>query len=152
MSCLSRTEIPEGLNDDLVRKLALLHDAPPGIAESTIALLGFGTRALLAESQPALIEMGDESPRRSRSQPKAGKSSSPARGMSKRRASKTGSGACPTRTPGVATTSRSSRRLLRCSVTAPGHDRTKSKSLSPLVDPTTMRAAAGGRRPAARGH
>jgi hypothetical protein len=61
MSCL-RTEIPKGLNDDLVRKLALLHDAPPGIAESTIALLRFGARTLLAESDPPLIEMSDEKP------------------------------------------------------------------------------------------
>jgi hypothetical protein len=62
MSCIERTEIPRGLNDDLVRKLALLHGAPPGIAESTIALLGFGTRALLAGSSPPLIEMTDDRP------------------------------------------------------------------------------------------
>jgi hypothetical protein len=64
MSSVSRTEIqiPRSLSDDLVRKLALLHDAPPGIAESTIALLGFGTRALLAEIDPPLVEMSEDRP------------------------------------------------------------------------------------------
>lgn len=62
MSWLSRTEIPAGINDDLVRKLALLQGSPPGIAESTIALLGFGARTLLAASDPPLIEMSDEKP------------------------------------------------------------------------------------------
>lgn len=35
------------LPDGMVRKLALLHDAPPGIAESTIALLPYGSRSAL---------------------------------------------------------------------------------------------------------
>jgi hypothetical protein len=35
------------LPDELARKLAVLHDAPPGIAESTIALLPFGSRCAL---------------------------------------------------------------------------------------------------------
>jgi hypothetical protein len=65
MSRLSPTEIPAAIisRDDLVPKLALLHGAPPGIAESTIALLGFGTRALLADAcEPPLIEMSGERP------------------------------------------------------------------------------------------
>jgi hypothetical protein len=62
MSRLRRAEIPNTLNHDLVRTLALLQDAPPELAASTIALLGFGTRVLLAESDPPLIDMTDERP------------------------------------------------------------------------------------------
>lgn len=41
------TKIPPSLGDDLVCKLALLQGAPPGIAESTLVLLGPETRSLL---------------------------------------------------------------------------------------------------------
>ena len=48
------TEIPSGLPSELLDKLALLRDAPAGIAESTIALLPYGSRSALAAYQ--LIE------------------------------------------------------------------------------------------------
>ena len=56
----SPRDIPLEFNEDLVRQLALLSDAPPGIAESTIALLGFGARALLTELD--LIEPSGDGP------------------------------------------------------------------------------------------
>lgn len=59
----SETEIPEiprSFSDDLIRKLALLHEAPPGIAESTIALLGLGTRAALEASDPPVIHTTED--------------------------------------------------------------------------------------------
>jgi hypothetical protein len=55
LSGSDRAEIPPGLGPDLVRTLALLDGAPPGIAESTIALLGFGARATLEAMTPPLI-------------------------------------------------------------------------------------------------
>lgn len=58
-SSSSSSGIPEGFYNDLVRRLALLRDAPPGIAESTIALFPFGTRAILQENDPPLIEVSD---------------------------------------------------------------------------------------------
>jgi hypothetical protein len=54
------SDIPLELNEDLVRELALLSDAPPGIPESTIALLRFGARTLLEELD--LIELRGERP------------------------------------------------------------------------------------------
>jgi hypothetical protein len=43
-----RVGIPRGLTGDLVDTLCLLDDAPPGVAEATIALLPYGSRANLA--------------------------------------------------------------------------------------------------------
>ena len=43
-----RLEIPGGLTPDLVETLCLLEDAPPGVAEATIALLPYGSRSNLA--------------------------------------------------------------------------------------------------------
>ena len=43
-----RLEIPGGLTPDLVETLCLLDDAPPGMAEATIALLPYGSRSNLA--------------------------------------------------------------------------------------------------------
>lgn len=40
--------IPGGLTPELVQTLAMLEDAPPGIAEATIALLPYGSRSNLA--------------------------------------------------------------------------------------------------------
>lgn len=64
MSCTEGTElqIPGGLTEELVRQLALLSDAPAGVAESTLALMGFGTRSVLADRNPPLIEMSDSTP------------------------------------------------------------------------------------------
>lgn len=56
------SDIPLELNDELVRELALLSDAPPGIPESTIALLRLGARTLLEELD--LIELCGERPPR----------------------------------------------------------------------------------------
>jgi hypothetical protein len=47
-SLRQRRRIPHGLPPDLVERLALLHGAPNGIAESTIALLPYGSRSALA--------------------------------------------------------------------------------------------------------
>jgi hypothetical protein len=60
MPARSPRDIPLEFNEDLVRELALLSDAPSGIAESTIALLGLGARALLEELD--LIELCGEAP------------------------------------------------------------------------------------------
>jgi hypothetical protein len=57
---LPQSDIPLEFNEDLVRELALLSDAPPGIAESTVALLRLGARALLEELD--LIELCGERP------------------------------------------------------------------------------------------
>jgi hypothetical protein len=57
---LPQSDIPLELNDDLIRQLALLDDAPPGIAESTVALLRFGARAMLEEL--GLVELCGERP------------------------------------------------------------------------------------------
>jgi hypothetical protein len=55
------SDVPLELNEALVRELALLSNAPPGIAESTIALLGLGSRAML--EQLDLIELcGERAP------------------------------------------------------------------------------------------
>ena len=43
-----RLQIPGGLTPELVKTLCLLDDAPPGIAEATIALLPYGSRSNLA--------------------------------------------------------------------------------------------------------
>jgi hypothetical protein len=40
--------IPGGLTPELIETLCLLHDAPPGVAEATIALLPYGSRSNLA--------------------------------------------------------------------------------------------------------
>lgn len=57
---LRLNDVPLELNEGLVRELALLSTAPPGIAESTIALLGLGARAML--EQLDVIELGGERP------------------------------------------------------------------------------------------
>lgn len=56
----SQRDIPLEFNENLVRELALLSDAPSGLAESTIALLGLGARTLLQELD--LIELCGEAP------------------------------------------------------------------------------------------
>jgi hypothetical protein len=43
-----RLEIPPGLTAEQVETLCLLDDVPPGVAEATIALMPFGSRANLA--------------------------------------------------------------------------------------------------------
>jgi len=50
MMCVeqSRTEVPVGLPERLVRTLASLADAPAGMAELVIASLGYGSRSALA--------------------------------------------------------------------------------------------------------
>jgi hypothetical protein len=45
---VTTNEVLRGLPVDLVETLALLHDAPGGMAESTIALLPYGSRSALA--------------------------------------------------------------------------------------------------------
>jgi hypothetical protein len=42
-----RNGVPSGLTNELVDVLAVLDDAPPGLAEATIALLPFGSRTSL---------------------------------------------------------------------------------------------------------
>lgn len=44
----NRLTIPGGLTPELVRTLAMLENAPPGVAEATIALLPYGSRSNLA--------------------------------------------------------------------------------------------------------
>jgi hypothetical protein len=56
------TAIPAAFSDELVRNLALLHESPPETAASTIALMRFGSRALLEGNDPPLIEVSDERP------------------------------------------------------------------------------------------
>lgn len=60
--CPSPTEIPLELTNQQVRDLALLNDAPRGVAESTMALLRFGARTLFEEL--GLIAITEEQPRR----------------------------------------------------------------------------------------
>jgi hypothetical protein len=43
-----RLTIPGGLPPELVETLGMLEDAPPGVAEATIALLPYGSRSNLA--------------------------------------------------------------------------------------------------------
>lgn len=53
--CPAQSDVPQQLNEELVRQLALLSGAPPGIAESTIALLRFGARTVFEELE--MIEL-----------------------------------------------------------------------------------------------
>lgn len=59
-SLRQRRRIPPGLPPDLVERLAVLRGAPNGIAESTIALLPYGSRSALAAY--GLIEPIPEQP------------------------------------------------------------------------------------------
>ena len=51
---LSAAEVLEYLPADLIAILASLHGAPKSLAQATIQLLPFGSRAALEEMQPAL--------------------------------------------------------------------------------------------------
>jgi hypothetical protein len=63
--------VPGGLPEDLIEDLALLHDAPAGIAESTIALMGFGSRSILEAH--GLIERVADTPAQIRITPRGRK-------------------------------------------------------------------------------
>jgi hypothetical protein len=51
-------ETLEYLHPELRRTLARLHGAPPSVAEATIQLLPFGSRASLESLEPALVVAG----------------------------------------------------------------------------------------------
>jgi hypothetical protein len=49
LACPTDSEIPREINDELVRQLASFYNAPAKFAASSIALLGFGSRAVLED-------------------------------------------------------------------------------------------------------
>lgn len=58
--CPTQTQIPRELNDELIRELAMLNEADHEFANSSIALVGFGSRLIL--KQQGIITLRGGSP------------------------------------------------------------------------------------------